>query len=95
MTTDRTTVMSVSFTRPFRLEPGGCLHEPGTYEIATTEELIDGLSFAAYRKVACTISLPIRRGLSAGRQIVDVDPQEVAKAMAEDARSTVDESGNA
>ncbi|CCB66513.1 hypothetical protein [Hyphomicrobium sp. MC1] len=57
---ERTMRKLVTFQRPFLLpgfeEPLG----PGTYTVDTTEELIEGLSFVAYRRVSTTIETAIK-----------------------------------
>ena len=68
MRTNRTTV---TFARPFLL--GG-----------TDEELIEGLSFVAYRRVATYVRLHPRAGQS---RTMTVDPVEFDAAVARDLRS--------
>ena len=46
----------------------------GSYTIETEEELIEMLSFEAYRRVSTTISLPSIGTACLKRQIVDIDP---------------------
>jgi hypothetical protein len=45
------------------------------------EELMEGLSFLAYRRVATTIYLPLRSGRSGSVQAVRVDPRELDAAL--------------
>jgi hypothetical protein len=52
----------------------------GTYTVEVDEELIEGLSFLAYRRVATTIYLPLRPGGAGSVQAVKVDPRELAAA---------------
>lgn len=54
----RTYQSTVTFARPFRLE-GFDEHQPaGDYRVDIDEELIEGLSFLAYRRVAALVYLP-------------------------------------
>jgi hypothetical protein len=46
--------------------------------VETEEELIEGLSFAAYHRVSTTITREILPG--ATRQTISVDPVDLAKA---------------
>jgi hypothetical protein len=52
---------------------------PGEYEVITDEELIRGLSFPVYRRVATLIFLPVDARRSA-TEIVPVDPTDLAEA---------------
>ena len=54
----RTTHTTVRFTAPFSLSGVDEIQPPGDYAIAEDEELIDGLSWLAYRRVATFIHLP-------------------------------------
>ena len=58
----RTTRETVTFDHPFSLMAVDDLQPAGTYTIDIDEELIEGLSFLAYRRVATTIYLPLIQG---------------------------------
>jgi hypothetical protein len=73
----RTTRETVTFDHPFSLYAVDGLQPPGTYEIDIDEDLIEGLSFLAYRRVATTIYLPLRNGGPGSVQAVRVDPREL------------------
>jgi hypothetical protein len=77
----RTTRESVTFDRPFSLGAVEGLQPAGTYAVDVDEELIEGLSFLAYRRVATTIYLPLRSGRSGSVQAVRVDPRELDAAL--------------
>ena len=67
----RTTRESITFDHPFSLTAVDKLQPAGTYAVDIDEELIEGLSFLAYRRVATTIYLPLHPGepgLGAGGQ---------------------------
>jgi hypothetical protein len=49
---------TVTFRHPFRIRGIDRLLPPGAYEIVTDEEMIEGLSFPAYRRVATMIMVP-------------------------------------
>ncbi len=76
----RTTRESVTFERPFSLRALDELQPAGTYTVATDEELIEGLSFLAYRRVATTIYLPVPHGGAGSMQAIAVDPGELEAA---------------
>ncbi len=58
----RTQYTTLVFRRSFPLKSSGGLQAAGTYTVETEEELLDGLSFPAYRRVSTTI----RRQASGG-----------------------------
>lgn len=80
---NRTRSEDVVFKRPFLLKGWAEPHPAGTYAVETEEELIEGLSFPAYRRVSTTLT---RRPTRAGAliQAIPIDPQELAKARAAD-----------
>jgi hypothetical protein len=56
----RTTRENVTFDHPFSLGAVDGTQPAGTYTVENDEDLIEGLSFLAYRRVATTIYLPVR-----------------------------------
>jgi hypothetical protein len=70
------------FRRPFRLRGWSEAQPAGAYVVETEEELIEGLSFAAYHRISTTITREVLPG--ATRQTIPVDPIELAKAHAAD-----------
>ena len=60
---ERTTRKSVTFLHPFSLAGVDGKLEAGTYIVETVEELIDGLSFIAFRRVSTTIACSSIRSL--------------------------------
>lgn len=76
----RTTREIVTFDHPFSLMAADGLQPAGPYAIDIDEELIDGLSFLAYRRVATIIYLPLHHG---SVQAVRVDPRELREAHKE------------
>ena len=78
--TVRTRQTEMKFPQPFLLRSIDAVLPAGTYKIDTDEELIDGLSFSAYRRTATWIHLPsigTKNGLS---QMVLVQPSELNSA---------------
>ena len=58
----------------------------GDYRVLTDEELIEGLSFLAYRRVSTMIFLP---GTSHGSwEMIIIDPQDLATAKERDREVT-------
>ena len=76
----RTTREILTFNRPFSLSAVDEVQPAGTYAVDVDEELIEGLSFLAYRRVATTIYLPLRRGRAGSVQAIRVDPGELTAA---------------
>lgn len=72
----RTTREFVTFDGPFTLLGADGVQPAGTYMVDVDEDLIEGLSFLAYQRVATTIHLPL--GTSGSVQAVRVDPGELA-----------------
>ncbi len=48
--TIRTTTKTVTFTQPFHFDSIDGVQPPGAYEVGTDEELIEDVSFLAYRR---------------------------------------------
>ena len=53
--------VTLTFQHPFSLKGVERRLAAGEYEVATDEELIEGLSFPVYRRVATLIFLPLTR----------------------------------
>ena len=49
---------TITFQHPFRINGIDRSLPAGDYEVITDEEMIEGLSFAAYRRVATMIVVP-------------------------------------
>jgi hypothetical protein len=83
--TMRTTKSIVTFTKPFRLGMFGDQLPAGRYPIETDEELLEGVSFPAYRRTATMMQLiadPLHPSVT---EVAVVDPQELEEALAADA----------
>jgi hypothetical protein len=75
--TTRTRRKLVTFAQPFLLRAIDALVPAGAYNVDTDEELIDGLSFLAYRRTATWIHLPSITTKSGARQMILVQPSEL------------------
>lgn len=80
----RTRRHKVTFARPFSLKAAGRSLPPGTYDVVTDEELIEGLSFPVYRRVATMMMVPAANSSSA-MEVLTVDPGELTSALERDA----------
>lgn len=85
--TVRTTLKSVTFVRPFTLGELGEFLPPGTYDVEIDEELLEGLSFLAYRRTLTLIHLPAKLGFPGSGRTLTVDPGELDVALERDAAS--------
>lgn len=73
----------IVFTRPFTLKGLDHPQPAGTYDVETEEELLEGLSFPAYRRVSTTITRSVSTPGTL-LQALHVDPVELEKAQAAD-----------
>ena len=78
----RTSRRTVTFARPFSLRGIDGVQPAGTYLVETDEELIPGLSFIAWRRVASLMFLPSRPGGPVPGRIAAIDPLELEAAQA-------------
>jgi hypothetical protein len=60
----------------------------GMYAVETDDELLEGLSFPAYRRVATTIFVPLRPGDLVSGQVVTIDPLQLDAAEKRDASNS-------
>ena len=82
---DRSTFQSVKFLHPFRLRGIEGMFAPGAYDVETIEEQLEGLSFAAFRRVSTTIILV--DPATGARQVTEIDPEDLATALKTDAEA--------
>ena len=82
--TIRTTRKSVTFRRPFSLSAIETVQPSGTYTVDTDEELIEGLSFLAYRRVATLFHLPSMSSRVGVTEIITINPSELEAALKRD-----------
>jgi hypothetical protein len=80
----RTTAKSVVFGRPFELEGIDGIQPAGTYLTETEEELLQTLSFPAWRRVSTAIFLPHKPGGPMIDQVAAIDPAALDAALARD-----------
>jgi hypothetical protein len=65
----------------------------GGYEVVTDEELIEGLSFPVYRRVATTMLVPAQ-SYQGSVELMTVDPLKLAAAQDRDAAVTSNKIGS-
>ena len=79
----RTKRSTLTFSRDFKLKGVERSLPAGAYELVTDEELIEGLSFPAYRRVGSWLIVPGHNS-SASIEMTPVDPVELAAAHVRD-----------
>jgi hypothetical protein len=85
--TVRTTSKTVTFMHPFNLSGGMDEVQPaGTYTVETDEELLQTASLPAYRRISTLMRLPARTTGTMLTQIVEINPVELAAALARDSQ---------
>jgi hypothetical protein len=74
---------TIIFNSPFLLKGVGRTLPAGEYRVVTDEELIEGISFPVYRRVATMIFVPAPQGASS-IEMVTVDPLDLQAALERD-----------
>lgn len=78
----------VVFKRPFNLKGVDRLLPAGSYEIITDEEMIEGLSFASFRRVATMIMVPGEPPHHSSTQMFSIASLDLADAQRIDASAS-------
>jgi hypothetical protein len=82
--TIRTSKKTVTFRRPFVLGGLDEVLPAGTYSVETDEELLEGISFPAYRRISTLIHLHPKPGHPGLTQMLTIDPNELDAALKRD-----------
>lgn len=82
---ERTTNSEITFAHPFVLSSLVAPLDAGTYRLVVDEELIEGLSFSAYRRVATHLEIPAISVQTVKRQFLQVSSAEIEAALRKDA----------
>jgi hypothetical protein len=86
--TTRTTSKTITFYRPFWLNGVDRLLPAANYQVVTNEEIIEGLSFQAYRRISTEILAPTQSGSAI--EMLPIDPLDLQAAKERDARERID-----
>ena len=78
------------FNRPFLLKGIDRTLPAGSYRVVTDEELIDGISFPAYRRVATMIFVPAESRASS-IEMVSIDPRDLQEAQDRDVEDSAND----
>jgi hypothetical protein len=81
----RTSSKTVTFSCPFLLKGIDRILPAGDYRVLTDEELLEGLSFAAYRRVSTMMIVPGQSHRLSSVELVSVDPSDLQAAQERDA----------
>lgn len=74
----------VTFAFPFTLSGLDGVHPAGSYTVLTEDELLESLSFKAYRRVGTTILIPIDPRFPNSVQSVSIEPRELETSLLRD-----------
>ena len=75
----------VHFKHPVRIRGIERQLPAGGYEVVTDEEMIEGLSFASFRRVATMIMVPGVAPRNALMEMISIDPVDLSDAQRHDA----------
>jgi hypothetical protein len=87
--TIRTTRTTVSFSSPFTLHNVEGIQPAGEYVVLTDDEMIEGLSSAAYRRVATLFQTPAIYAPQRQIQVVSISQTELDAALMKDRHQTI------
>jgi hypothetical protein len=88
--TMRTSRKTVTFRRPFSLSGLDEMQPAGTYTVETSEEMLEGLSFPAWRRTATVILLRPQAGAVGLGYDLEIDPVELEAVEDSDALNLPD-----
>jgi hypothetical protein len=76
---------TITFKHPFRIKGIDRLLPAGGYEVITDEEMIEGLSFAAFRRVATMIMVAATAPRSSAMEMISISSVDLSDAQRIDA----------
>jgi hypothetical protein len=82
--TKRTSKKTVTFRRPFVLGGFDEVLPAGAYSVETDEELLEGISFPAYRRILTVIHLHAKSDNPGLTRTLTIDPNELDAALKRD-----------
>jgi hypothetical protein len=82
--TIRTSKKTVTFRKPFVLGGFDEVLPAGAYSVETDEELLEGISFPAYRRILTLIDLHAKPGHPGLTRALTIDPNELDAALKRD-----------
>jgi hypothetical protein len=76
---------TIHFRHPFNIKGVDRELAPGAYEIVTDEEMIEGLSFPCFRRVATMIMVPAAAPHRSSMEMISISSVDLADAQRIDA----------
>jgi hypothetical protein len=76
---------TLTFHHPFRIKGIDRLLPSGAYDVVTDEEMIEGLSFASFRRVATMIMIPGAAPHASSMEMISIAAADLADAQRDDA----------
>jgi hypothetical protein len=76
---------TITFRHPFRVKGIDRQLPAGAYEVITDEEMIEGLSFASFRRVATMIMVPGAPPRSSSMEMISISAIDLTDAQRIDA----------
>jgi hypothetical protein len=76
---------TIHFKHPFRIKGIDRQLAPGAYEVITDEEMIEGLSFPSFRRVATMIMVPGAPPRRSTMEMISISPFDLSDAQRIDA----------
>jgi hypothetical protein len=86
--TTRSRRETVTFKHSFRIRGIDRLLSAGAYEVITDEEMIEGLSFASFRRVATMIMVPAAAAGNSTMEMVSISSIDLSDAQRIDASAS-------
>jgi hypothetical protein len=78
----------ITFRHPFRLKGIDRLLAAGNYEVITDEEMIEGLSFPSFRRVATMIMVPAAAPHGSTMEMISIGSIDLSDAQRIDASAS-------
>jgi hypothetical protein len=76
---------TITFRHPFRIKGIDRQLSAGAYEVITDEEMIEGLSFASFRRVATMIMVPGAAPRASSMEMISISAADLSDAQRIDA----------
>jgi hypothetical protein len=86
--TTRSRRETITFKHPFRLKAIDRLLPAGAYEVVTDEEMLEGLSFASFRRTATMIMVPGAPPHTSAMEMISIGSVELSDAQRIDASTS-------
>jgi hypothetical protein len=72
---------TITFRHPFRIKGIDRQLQAGAYEVITDEEMIEGLSFASFRRVATMIMVPGAAPRASSMEMISISANDLTDAQ--------------